>query len=146
MPRSRSRTPYRYRSQSRRRHDRRDSYSSRASEKYSDHNKPSESKSYRGDRRRYSPPSRRSPDRSRARSEGVFPTFFKVPSTFAQTRDFLDSNQVYKLDFPANVLTTDFTEKMKIAGMPVSEIRLWQMCYMKELDAPMGGARQLALH
>ena len=57
---------------------------------------------------------------------------FKVPSTFTQSRDFLDSNQVYKLDFPANVLTTDFSEKMKIAGMPVSEVRLWQLCYMKE--------------
>ena len=139
MTRSRSRTPYRYRSHSRRRHDRRDSYSSRASEKYSDHNKPSESKSYRDDRRRYSPPSRRSPGRSRPRSppkvcfpSGVRAPVFKVPSTFAQTRDFLDSNQVYKLDFPVKVLTTDFTEKIKIAGMPVSEVRLWQMCYMKE--------------
>ena len=45
---------------------------------------------------------------------------------------FLDSTQVYKLDFPARVQTTDFSEKMKIAGMPVSEVRLWQLCYMKE--------------
>lgn len=44
----------------------------------------------------------------------------------------MDSNVVYKLDFPAQILTTDFSEKMKIAGLPVSEIKIWQMCYMKE--------------
>ena len=44
----------------------------------------------------------------------------------------MDSNVVYKLDFPAQVLTTDFSERMKIAGLPVSEIKIWQMCYMKE--------------
>jgi hypothetical protein len=44
----------------------------------------------------------------------------------------LDANVLYKLDFPANVVTTDFSERMKIAGLPVSEIKVWQLCYMKE--------------
>jgi hypothetical protein len=55
-----------------------------------------------------------------------------VPHSFKQTHEFLDANVLYKLDFPANVLTTDFSERMKLAGLPVSEIKIWQMCYMKE--------------